>query len=209
MSPQPTGADAGRRNPKERPMAEKVQSVFNREVSKGRLEFLFDGIFAISMTILVLELKLPEQLHDRRSLHELGVALLHNWRTFLSYVMSFFVLSGFWIGHNQIYVNLKRISKAAMAIHVWLMAWAAFIPFCAHLIGRYPSNPLTLAIYFTAAFAYTLGLMALVLVAERQKLFDPAVPAADVRKLRRGFVRSLIIFIFVAVYFVFIMPRIG
>jgi uncharacterized membrane protein len=195
-------------NLKERPMAEKVRSVFNRDVSKGRLEFLFDGIFAISMTILVLELKLPEQLHDRRSVHELGVALLHNWRTFFSYVLGFFVLSSFWIGHNQIYVNLKRISKVAMAIHVWLMAWAAFIPFCAHLIGRYPSNPLTMTVYITAAFAYILGLRALVLAAERQKLFDPEVPAADLRKLRRGFIRSMIVFFFIAVYVLVILPRI-
>src|SRR5512135_351823 len=127
-------------------MTEKVRSVFSRDVSKGRLEFLFDGVFAIALTILVLEIKLPEQLQDRRSFSELGRALLHNGRTFISYVMSFFVLSGFWIGHNQIFAQVRRISKTAMAIHVWLMAWAAFVPFCAHLIGRYPGNRLALLV---------------------------------------------------------------
>ena len=187
-------------------MTEKVRSVFSGDVSKGRLEFLFDGVFAIAMTILVLELKLPEQLQDRRSFAELGRALLHNGRTFFSYIISFFILSGFWIGHNQIYAPMRRISKAAMAIHVWLLAWAAFIPFCAHLIGRYPGNPLALLIYMVAAFAYTLGLLALVITAEKQELFDPGVPAGDVRKLRMGFIRALIAMLFLAVYFVFILP---
>ncbi len=186
-------------------MAEKVRSAFNKEVSKNRLEFLFDGVFAIALTILVLELKLPE-IKDRRSVHELGIALMHNWRTFLSYIISFFILSGFWIGHNSLYAKLLRITHAVVVIHVWLLAWAAFVPFCAHLIGRYPGNPLALLIYLTTAFAYTLGLLALIITAERQKLFDPAIPVSDVRKLRRGFMRPLIAMLFLALYIVFIMP---
>lgn len=186
-------------------MTGKVQWTFKTEVSKSRLEFLFDGVFAIAMTILVLELKLPE-IGDRRSFHELGQALLHHWRTFLSYIISFFMLSGFWIGHNTLYAKLTRISKAVVGIHVWLLAWAAFVPFCAHLIGRYPSNPLALLIYLAAAFAYVSGLLALIVTAEKQKLFAAAIPAGDVRKLRRGFLRPLLGMLFFALYALFIMP---
>lgn len=187
-------------------MTEKTISVFRGDVSKSRLEFLFDGIFAISMTILVLELKLPEGLADKRSTRDLGVALLQNWRTFLSYIISFFILSGFWIGHNTIYSRLARISKSVLAVHVWLLAWAAFVPFCAHLIGRYPSNPLALLIYLAAAFAYTSGLMVMVIVAGKQRLFSPDVPAGDVRKLRRGFIRPLLGMLLLVLYFVFVLP---
>jgi uncharacterized membrane protein len=186
-------------------MAQNVESAFKKEVSKSRLEFLFDGVFAIALTILVLELKFPE-LQDKRSALELGQALMHNWRTFLSYIISFFILSGFWIGHNSLYAKLLRITHAVVAIHVWLLAWAAFVPFCAHLISRYPSNPLALLVYLTTAFAYTMGLLALIITAERQKLFDPAIPVRDVRKLRRGFMRPLIAMLFFALYIVFIMP---
>ncbi len=187
-------------------MTEKVQSAFKTEISKSRLEFLFDGVFAIAMTLLVLELKLPELL-DKRSVAELGRALLDNWRTFVSYIFSFFILSSFWIGHNTLVAKLTRVTKAIVAIHIWLLAWAAFVPFCARLIGRYPGNPLALLIYLTTAFAYVMGLRALVSMAERQKLFDPAIPASDVRKIRRGFTRPLIGFFFFALYIVFIMPR--
>lgn len=181
------------------------ETVFAKQVSKGRLEFLFDGVFAIAMTILVLELKIPE-LADRKSSHELGVALLHNWRLFLSYIISFVILSGFWIGHNSLYAKLTRITKAVVAIHIWMLAWAAFVPFCAHMIGRYPGNQLALLIYLAMAFAYTLGLLALIIIAEKQNLFDPAIPASDVRKLRLGFIRPLIGMLFFAFYIIFILP---
>lgn len=191
---------------KEQGMTGKVQSAFKTEVSKGRLEFLFDGVFAIAMTIMVLELKLPE-LEDKRSVHELGRALLDNWRTFFSYIFSFIILSSFWIGHNTLYAKLTRVTKAIVAIHVWLLAWAAFVPFCAHLIGRYPGNPLALMVYLTTGFAYVMGLLALVGTAGRQKLFDPAIPASDVRKVRRGFARALIGIFFFALYVVFVLPH--
>ncbi len=187
-------------------MGKEAKSVFNAEVSKGRLEFLFDGIFAIAMTILVLELKFPEKLQNSRSAHELGTALLHNRRTFFSYVVSFIILSGFWIGHNRIYAKLKRVTWSILAIHFWLLAWAVFVPFCAHLIGRYPSNPLALLVYLATTFAYIMGLLAVIITAEKQKLFDPAIPAGDVIKLRRGFIRPLIGMLFFAIYILFILP---
>ncbi len=190
-------------------MTAKEKSPFDTNISKNRLEFLFDGIFAIAMTILVLELKLPEQIHDKRSVDELGQALLHHWRTFLSYIISFVILSGFWIGHNTLYAKLARITKAILAIHVWLLVWAAFIPFCAHLLGRYPSNPAAFAVYLSTAFAYAVGLLALIITADRQKAFDATVSAVDVRRLRRGLIRSLIGMVFLILYNVFIMPVLG
>jgi len=186
-------------------MGKEPRSVFKGDVSKARLEFLFDGVFAIAMTILVLELKLPE-LQDRRSVHELGTALLHHGRTFFSYIISFIVLSSFWISHNRIYTHVKMISKTVLVIHVWLLAAAAFIPFCAHLMGRYPSNPLAILVYVGTVYSYVLGMLALVITAERQKLFDPAILPEDVKKLRRGFIRPLIGMFFIVIYVLFILP---
>ena len=187
-------------------MAGKERSFLETTISKSRLEFLFDGIFAIAMTILVLELKLPEQLHDKRSVDELGRALLGHWRTFLGYIISFFILSGFWIAHNRFYARLARITRTILAVHVWLLAWAAFIPFCAHLLGNYPGNTLAHVIYLTTAMAYTLGRRARVTAAGRQKAFDPSVTSAQLRRMRRGFVRPLIAMALLILYSIFIMP---
>lgn len=189
-------------------MAEKVRSVFQGDVSKNRLEFLFDGIFAIAMTILVLELKLPDSLPDKRSASELGKALLHHWRTFFSYLVSFFILSGFWFIHNQVYARLKRISVAAMVTNIWMLVWAAFVPFCAHLLGKYPGNPLAMLIYVWPPIAFLSGMLALVVTAGRQGLFAANVPAADIRKLRRRLIRSLALLLLFFSYYAFVFPAI-
>ncbi|MEI6614282.1 MAG: TMEM175 family protein [Chrysiogenales bacterium] len=183
-------------------MEQKSVSPFARQVSKGRLEFLFDGIFAIAMTILVLELKVPE-LQNRLSANELGAALLNHGRTFFSYILSFFVLSMFWFSHNRIYTNLKKISNTCLAIHIWLLAVAAFFPFCAHLLGKFPGNRLTLQIYFGTVFAYFLGILLLIITAEKQKLFDPEVEAKDIRKVRNGFLRSCVIILVAFIFYSF------
>jgi len=61
-------------------------------------------------------------------------------------------------------------------------------------------------VYLAAAFAYIMGLLAVIITAEKQKLFDPAIPAGDVLKLRRGFIRPLIGMLFFAIYILFILP---
>jgi uncharacterized membrane protein len=157
------------------------------------------------MTILVLELKIPE-LADRHSVHELGSALLKNGMTFLSYILSFVMLGVFWMTHNRIYSNLIKISNTCLAIHIWLLAVAAFFPFCAHLM-KYGTNRLALQIYIGACLAYFIGILVLVVTAEKQKLFDPSVEAKDIRKLRNRFLRSAVIltaiFIFHSIFFTF------
>jgi len=183
-------------------MEQSSKSAFAKQVSKSRLEFLFDGVFAIAMTLMVLELKVPE-LQNRLSAHELGAALLHHGRTFFSYILSFFALSMFWMVHNRIYINLKKISNTCLAIHIWLLAVAAFFPFCAHLLGKFPGNRLTLQIYFGTVFAYFFGIFLLIIAAEKQKLFDPAVEAKDIRKLRNRFLRSCVIILTAFVFYSF------
>lgn len=71
-------------------------------INKARLEFLWDGIFAIAMTILVLELRVPE-ISDRRSSAELLRRLGHDASVFGSWLLSFIVLSVFWNNHQRGY----------------------------------------------------------------------------------------------------------
>lgn len=184
-------------------MGKGTTSVFEGDVSKGRLEFLFDGVFAIALTILVLELKLPE-LRDGKSVHELGMALRHHGNTFFSYLLSFFLLSGFWFSHNQIYAKLRRINTTALIIHFWLLALAASFPFCSHLFGRYTGNPLASLVYFGATIFFYLGMLALVIVAKKQKLFDPEIPSGDIRKLCRSILVPVVTLI-LAYLFIYIL----
>lgn len=154
------------------------------EVGKGRLEFLFDGVFAIAMTLLVLELKIPD-LGDRRSTSELLAGLGRHAPTFISYLLSFFMLGMFWASHNIWYRHLQRITNGVFAFQLIQMALAAFFPFCAALLGKYPTNPLTIVIYVGCVAAYLWAATIQWAVARRAGALAPPPDPALYRRIRR------------------------
>jgi len=169
-----------------------MKSVFKSDPDKKRIAALFDGVFAVAMTILVLELKLP-RLQDGDSIGELWAALRNHGSTFFSYLLSFFILGSLWIVHSRIFGKLLRISGAALAVHMALLITAAFFPFSVHLYGSYTGNTLGGLIYFGTIILLYAEMLALVIVADRGRLFEPDVPRNDVKKLRRGFLWTILL----------------
>ena len=141
-------------------------------ISKSRLETLIDGVFAIAMTILVLDLKIPE-LTNRVSTAELARELARQTPTFLSYFLSFVVLGGFWYRHNQQYRHYRAISAGMLVLHLVQLAAAASVPFCAALLGRYGSNPLAMVVYLACLLVYVSASYATWIVAKRSRLMNP------------------------------------
>jgi uncharacterized membrane protein len=153
-------------------------------ISRNRLEFLFDGIFAIAMTILVLELKVPE-LADGRSFAEMGRALAHDAPTFGSYLLSFLMLGVMWYRHNQMYRHLRFVTNGMFALHLIMLAMAAFFPFCAALLGRYPTNPFSSAIYLGCLGVYLWGALLAWIVARRVGAIEERFGLPDYFRYRR------------------------
>jgi uncharacterized membrane protein len=176
-------------------------------ISKGRLEFLFDGIFAIAMTILVLELKVPE-LADRHSVGEMARALRHDGATFGSYLLSFAVLGVFWYRHNQFYRHLKYITEGGLALHLLQLAMAAFFPFCAALVGRYPGNPLAMLFYVGCAMVYQWAARLLRFLAVREgALLAESSPEEAAKRRRRELLSTLGITALFVLYLVQMLNR--
>jgi uncharacterized membrane protein len=153
-------------------------------VKKNRLEFLFDGIFAISMTILVLELKVPE-LADRKSVAELGQLLMHHGATFFSYVLSFIMLGILWYSHNQYFRYLQRITKGIYIFHIVQLAFAAFFPFCAALFGRYPTNHLSFVFYIGCIMMFQWSTLIQWLMAKKQYALIPRMDPSIYNKFKK------------------------
>jgi Predicted integral membrane protein len=166
-------------------MAEKKPVESSSSISRNRLEFLFDGVFAISMTILVLELKVPE-LADRHSTAEMGQMLLHHGRSFLSYILSFFMLGVLWYSHNNYYKYFQQITKSILCFTLVQMATAAFFPFCAALAGRYPTNRLSMVIYLGCIMVYEWCCLIQWLLAKRQSILVPRLSPSIYAKLKKG-----------------------
>jgi uncharacterized membrane protein len=172
-------------------------------ISRARLEFLVDGIFAIAMTILVLELKLPEGLADRRSSAELAHALAHHAATFGSYLVSFGMLGVLWYRHNLLYRHLRLVTRGMLALHVVLLAAAAFFPFCAAMLGRYPANALPIVFYSGCIAAYLWATFGVCLLAARAGAIAPEVDPEGFLRFRGRTLRGCaILTVFFVVYLV-------
>jgi uncharacterized membrane protein len=178
-------------------------------ISRGRLEVLYDGIFAIAMTILVLELRVPE-LVDRHSVAELASALAQHGYTFGSYLISFAMLGLFWYRHNLQYRHVRVVTKGMLALYLVQLAAAAFFPFCAALLGRYPTNGLSIVVYIGCVMVYNWASFTTWVVGWRSGALVSDVTVADYRRSRNMVLRGgLVISIFFAFYLIKILASKG
>jgi len=121
-------------------------------MTKGRLEAYSDGVFAILVTIMVLELKVPHG-GDWAALHE-------RLPIFLSYVLSFIFLGIYWNNHHHVLHATTRINGSILWANQHLLFWLSLIPFGTAWLGENPTLPLPSAVYgvflLCAGIAYLL-----------------------------------------------------
>ena len=119
-------------------------------MSKGRLEAFSDGVIAIIITIMVLELRPPEG----ASLESLGVLL----PTFLSYLLSFALLGTYWNNHHHLLQAAKVIDARVLWANLHLLFWLSLFPFGTAWVGHSNFAPFPVAAYgvllFLAGAAY-------------------------------------------------------
>lgn len=121
-------------------------------MTKGRLEAFSDGVFAIIITILVLELKAP---------HEPTIdALLPLWPVFLCYVLSFLYVAIYWNNHHHLLHAAGRINGGILWANLHLLFWLSLVPFVTAWMGENRFAALPTALYgvvlLMAAVAYWL-----------------------------------------------------
>jgi uncharacterized membrane protein len=112
-----------------------------------RLAGLADGIFAIVLTLLVLELKVP-QLHGAVTDGQIWHELQAQGATWLGFILSFSFLYMIWRTHHFFMsVLAKNLDAILLNWNGWHFFFVAIIPFSAHLLGEYPTSPLAICIY--------------------------------------------------------------
>lgn len=111
-------------------------------MNKQRLEAFSDGVFAIVITLLILDIKIPEVQPSA-----LPTALITILPQLLTYVLSFFIIGLYWHLHHQVAAQIKLIDEAFIWLNlVWLL-FVSVLPFPTALLGRYPLQPVPLMIY--------------------------------------------------------------
>jgi uncharacterized membrane protein len=128
--------------------------------SVGRLLALSDGVFAIAMTLLALELRLPD-LGQHVSDSELRHALGDQWQSYLSFVISFYVVSSYWSSHRRAMRTVVTLPAGLVGSTLTLLLLVAAMPFPASVLGNYGSEPSALVFYSAFNIAAHLALLRL------------------------------------------------
>ncbi len=155
-----------------------------------RVEAFSDGVFAIAITLLILEVKVPhgEAGHGPEDL--LG-ALLHLWPAYFAYVLSFVMIGIYWANHHYIFKLYRRTDHTLNLLNLLLLLAIAFLPFPTAVLGDHLLDP---ANRTTAAAFYAFGLLlpaipwaAAWFYGSRSKLIDERLAPRFLRRLNLQF----------------------
>ncbi len=121
-------------------------------MGKNRLEAFSDGVIAILITIMVLELKVP---------HDSTLAALHDvWPILLCYLLSFLYIAIYWNNHHHMFHAVHKIDGQVLWANIHLLFWISLIPFMTAWMGENQFATLPVALYgvvlFMSAMAYYL-----------------------------------------------------
>jgi uncharacterized membrane protein len=111
---------------------------------KNRLEAFSDGVFAIIITLLVLEIKIP-QLGEHADSAGLWQALKDIFPVLFSWVISFMIVGTLWLQHHNILSMARKADYAMVWLNTLFLLFTSLIPFPLHLMGEYPTVPLAVA----------------------------------------------------------------
>jgi uncharacterized membrane protein len=103
-----------------------------RRLRAGRLEAFSDGVFAVAITLLVLEISVPAGSED-----DLLDAVFDQWQSYLAYVVSFSTIGVLWLAHSAITEYLRRTNARLVRLNLLLLMVVAFLPFPTRLLAEY------------------------------------------------------------------------
>jgi uncharacterized membrane protein len=111
-------------------------------MNKTRLEAFSDGVFAIVITLLILNVKLPETDYSN-----LGKALADILPVIGIYIMSFLLVGMYWVFHHYSFTLIGQVDGILLWMNILLLLFISFMPFPAMLMGKYPFTTLPVIIY--------------------------------------------------------------
>jgi uncharacterized membrane protein len=173
--------------------------------SVDRLLTLSDGVVAISLTLLVLQLHVPamSQLTNANSASQLAAELGKEGDQLVSYVISFYIVANFWLIHHRVFNQLAGQREDLAWLNFAFLFTISIMPFASDLVGSYGNNPLAVTIFALNLMLASLATLATTELGRRRGLL---VAGSDPRTRRVGAIRavstSLVILVSIAVAWV-------
>ena len=111
-----------------------------------RIVFFSDAVFAIAITLLVLDIRVPD-IPTNLAAEELPGRLLDLWPKFFSYMLSFLVIISYWMAHHSIFRGIRGYDRGLMWLNSLFLLCIAFLPFPTALLSEYSDQQLVVVIY--------------------------------------------------------------
>ena len=162
------------------------------ESTTTRLEAFSDGVFAIAITLLVLEIRLPDA-HEVETLGGLGHALVGLWPSYVGYVVSFVTAGIMWANHHNVVRLIGRVDHGLMVWNLLLLMAISFTPFPTAVMAEHLPHAgwdRTIAVaFYCGSFTLTALFYNLMWghVARNRHLLRPHVTDAQVRAITRAY----------------------
>ncbi len=115
-------------------------------MEKSRIAALVDGIFAVAMTLLVLDLKLPEGV-KLSSDAEVWRQLLELTGRFSTYALSFIVLGTYWVGHHSLFHFVRKVNRVLLWLNLLFLLFITLLPFSTNLLSGHTHLQIPIVVY--------------------------------------------------------------
>jgi uncharacterized membrane protein len=163
-------------------------------MSKGRLEAFSDGVFAIAITLLILDVTVPPG-----SGAHLAHALVKEWPAYLAYVTSFLTIGVIWVNHHAMFSKVGHVNRALVFVNTVFLLVVAFIPFPTRLLAEYirdPEGARTAAVFYGLTFIVVAIAFDVTwaTIAKGRRLVRDDVPQEDVDDITRSFGPGILVY---------------
>jgi len=165
-----------------------MQRFSEGELRLGRIEAFSDGVFAIVVTLLVLELHVPDLAGHPTSTGELGHKLVGLLPKFLSWLISFVIVCKFWLNHHYVLGLARHANYGLVWINSIFLMFQSFVPFPTGLMGEYPANSLAVSLFGAVMALNTLLFIALHAYVLRNLVKPELIGALDPNIIKKSFI---------------------
>lgn len=167
-----------------------------------RLIFFSDAVFAIAITLLIIEIHVPSPA-DAAAAGGYGAVLAHLQPSFFAFLISFAVIARFWIGHHRAFSMRARFDNALLIPNFTLLLFVALLPFSTAFLAKNLGQLVPALFYDFSLLALSLASLWVVHVATRAEALLPGVDPVDIRMLHaRGIAITIGALLAIAIAFV-------
>src|SRR5215210_2109544 len=147
-----------------------------------RLLLFSDGVYAIAVTLLAVELVLPDATADLHG-RDLLDSLLESWPRVLAFLTSFLFIANFWAGHNILFYRVRRFDGGLMWLALLQLLCIAFLPLPTSVVGEHVSDPVAQQFYFGSLLVTGLVMWTLWwYMSSGRRLVDPVLSPRIIRR---------------------------